>query len=153
MNMKKLVLPNEILLGEVERLLSQGTSVTIMTKGNSMLPFIVGERDSVVLEPYGEPRVGDIALAHLHNGAYVLHRIIDISDTGIVTLMGDGNIRGTEHCHVNRLCGKTVTVIRKGRRCNPDSKSWVIMSSLWRRMLPVRRYLLAVYRRIFIKLI
>ena len=78
--MKKLVLPNEILLGEVERLLSQGTSVTIMTKGNSMLPFIVGERDSVVLKPYGVPRVGDIALAHLHNGAYVLHRIIDISD-------------------------------------------------------------------------
>ena len=46
--MKKLILPNEILMGEVERLLSQGTAVTIMTKGNSMLPFIVGERDSVV---------------------------------------------------------------------------------------------------------
>lgn len=151
--MKKLVLPNGILLGEVERLLSQGTSVTLMTKGNSMLPFIVGERDSVVLKPYGEPRVGDIALAHLDNGVYVLHRIIDISDSGMVTLMGDGNIRGTEHCHVSRLCGKTVTVIRKGRRYNPDSKSWVIMSEVWRRMLPVRRYLLAVYRRVFIKLI
>lgn len=151
--MKKLVLPNGILLGEVERLLSQGTSVTLMTKGNSMLPFIVGERDSVVLKPYGEPRVGDIALAHLDNGVYVLHRIIDISDSGMVTLMGDGNIRGTEHCHVSRLCGKTVTVIRKGHRYNPDSKSWVIMSEAWRRMLPVRRYLLAVYRRVFIKLI
>lgn len=151
--MKKLVLPNGILLGEVERLLSRGTSVTLMTKGNSMLPFIVGERDSVVLKPYGEPRVGDIALAHLDNGVYVLHRIIDISDSGMVTLMGDGNIRGTEHCHVSRLCGKTVTVIRKGRRYNPDSKSWVIMSEVWRRMLPVRRYLLAVYRRVFIKLI
>lgn len=151
--MKKLVLPNGILLGEVERLLSQGTSVTLMTKGNSMLPFIVGERDSVVLKPYGEPRVGDIALAHLDNGVYVLHRIIDISDSGMVTLMGDGNIRGTEHCHVSRLCGKTVTVIRNGRRYNPDSKSWVIMSEVWRRMLPVRRYLLAVYRRVFIKLI
>ena len=41
-------------MGEVERLLSQGTAVTIMTKGSSMMPFIVGERDSVVLNPYGE---------------------------------------------------------------------------------------------------
>lgn len=151
--MKKLVLPNEILMGEVERLLSQGTVVTIMTKGSSMMPFIVGERDSVVLNPYGEPKVGDIALAHLENGTYVLHRIIDISSSGIVTLMGDGNIRGTEKCHISRLCGKTVSVIRKGRRCNPDSDTWIFMAKLWRRLLPVRRYLLAVYRRIFIKLI
>lgn len=151
--MKKLVLPNEIFFNEVERLLSQGTSVTIMTKGNSMLPFIIGERDSVILKPYGEPRVGDIALAHLENGTYVLHRIISISETGIVTLMGDGNISGTEHCHVNRLCGKTVTVIRNGRKHNPDSRTWVIMSSVWRSLLPVRRYLLAIYRRVFIKFI
>lgn len=151
--MKKLVLPNEILMGEVERLLSQGTSVTIMTKGNSMLPFIVGERDSVVLKSYGEPRVGDIALAHLENGLFVLHRIIDISPSGVVTLMGDGNIRGTEQCNIKQLCGKTVTVIRKGRKCNPDSGSWILMAKIWRCLLPVRRYLLAIYKRIFIKLI
>lgn len=151
--MKKLVLPNEILMGEVERLLSQGTTVTIMTKGNSMLPFIVGERDSVILKPYGEPCVGDIALAHLDNGAYVLHRIIGISDSGVITLMGDGNIRGTEHCHASKLCGKAITVIRKGRKCNPDSKSWIFMFRLWRKMLPLRRYILAVYRRLLIKII
>lgn len=151
--MKKLVMPNEILMGEVKRLLSQGTTVTIMTKGNSMLPFIVGERDSVVLKPYGVPRIGDIALAQLDNGLYVLHRIIGISDTGIVTLMGDGNIRGTEKCRTDCLCGKAVTVIRKGKRCNPDSEGWVRMYNIWRRLLPVRRYLLAVYRRLFIKII
>lgn len=153
MIMKKLILPNEILMGEVERLLLQGTAVTIMIKGNSMLPFIVGERDSVVLKPYGKPQVGDIALAHLDSGTYVLHRIIAISDTGIVTLMGDGNIRGMEHCHSDRLCGKTVTVIRRGRRYNPDSKLWITMWRIWRQMLPVRRYLLALYKRLLIKLI
>lgn len=151
--MKKLVMPNKILMGEVKRLLSQGTTVTIMTKGNSMLPFIVGERDSVVLKPYGVPRIGDIALAHLDNGSYVLHRIIAISDTGVVTLMGDGNIRGTEKCRIDSLCGKAVMVIRKGKKCNPDSKGWIRMYKIWRGLLPVRRYLLAVYRRLFIKII
>ncbi|MBM6882838.1 S24/S26 family peptidase [Bacteroides caecigallinarum] len=151
--MKKLVMPNEIILGEVERLLSQGTMVTINTKGCSMLPFIVGERDSVVLKSYGEPRIGDIALAHLDNGVYVLHRIINISDDGFVTLMGDGNIRGTENCHISRLCGKAVTVVRKGKRCNPDSGSWRLMYIVWRKLLPVRRYLLAIYRRLLIKII
>lgn len=151
--MKKLILPNEILMGEVERLLSQGTAVTIMTKGNSMLPFIVGERDSVVLKPYGKPRVGDIALAHLDSGAYVLHRIIAISDTGMVTLMGDGNVRGTEQCHAGRLYGKAITVIRRGRKCNPDSKLWMFVWRMWRLMLPARRYLLAIYRLLLIKII
>ena len=45
----KIVLPNAIMLGQVSEFLGEGHSVVIMTKGQSMSPFIRGERDSVEL--------------------------------------------------------------------------------------------------------
>ena len=63
--MQKLVVPNAILLGEVERLVSEGNSVTLMPKGSSMLPFIRGGKDSVVLVAPGELHPGLIALAEV----------------------------------------------------------------------------------------
>ena len=150
--MKK-VLPNDILLGEVERLLRGGTSVTLKTKGNSMLPFIVGGRDCVLLVPYScFPKVGDIALARLKNNIYVLHRIIFVGDDGTVVLMGDGNLRGTENCRVEDLCGKVTDIIKNGRSVNPYSGCNVLFFRLWRKLLPFRRILLAVYRRLVIRL-
>ena len=44
--MQKVTVPNEILLGEVGRLIEKGDKVTLLTKGSSMLPFIKGEKDS-----------------------------------------------------------------------------------------------------------
>ena len=43
------VVPNRILFANVCELLSQGKTVVIEVKGCSMLPFIVGDRDSVKL--------------------------------------------------------------------------------------------------------
>lgn len=150
--MKKVILSNNVLLGEVERLLRNGTTVTIRTKGNSMLPFIVGERDSVVLVPYSErPNVGDIALAHLNNNVYVLHRIISISENENVILMGDGNLKGTEYCQIKDLCGKSVIIIRKNKKVNTSSFIFILLSRIWRILLPCRRILLAVYKRFLIK--
>ena len=40
--MNKMVVPNEILLEEAADLLARGIEVILMTKGNSMLPFIRG---------------------------------------------------------------------------------------------------------------
>lgn len=146
-----MILPNDILLGEVERLLRDGTTVTIRTKGNSMLPFIVGERDSVVLVPYsGKPEVGDIALAHLHNNIYVLHRVIYVSSDGKVELMGDGNLRGTEKCCIEDLYGRAISIIRKDKKVDTSSRGFVFLSTLWRIIIPLRRILLAIYRRLFI---
>ena len=147
---KRITLPNHVLMAEVQRLLLQGTMVTIRTKGNSMLPFIEGERDSVVLSAYGTPKIGDIALAKLDNGIYVLHRIINITSAREVTLMGDGNIKGKEYCLKEQLCGKVIAILRNGKEYNPESLSWKMQAIMWRKLLPVRRWLLAIYRRVFI---
>lgn len=140
--MEKRILPNEILLSSTGEFLAEGREVTLMVKGNSMLPFLHSEKDSVVLRKKNEVTVGDIVLARIAKGHYVMHRIWQI-DGNNVTLMGDGNLYGTENCTADDILG---TVIRIER---PDGSEEIPGNGrLWRKLLPIRRYLLAIYRRI-----
>ncbi|MBP5217977.1 MAG: S24/S26 family peptidase [Bacteroidales bacterium] len=140
--MDKRVISNDILFAAVKDLVDEGRSVTIRPKGDSMLPFIRSDRDSVTLERVtGRLSVGDIVLFR-YNGKYVLHRIYSIREDGI-TLMGDGNLSGQEHCSESDVIG-IVTAITKesGRKVKPGR------ARLWMALKPLRRWLLAIYRRI-----
>ena len=148
--MNKMTLPNAVLLGEATFLLNEGRHVIIPTKGNSMLPFIIGEKDCVKLIKKKEIQVGDIVLVHLNDGRYVLHRIWSI-DADNVTLMGDGNIRGRESCKTQDICGTVCEIIKgKGKTVDVSSRPFIWKSSIWRILLPFRRIILAIYKRVFI---
>lgn len=146
----QITLPNEILLEEVASLLAEGKDVEMMTKGMSMLPFIVGDRDSVILrkEEVGCPKPGDIVLARRAPGNYVLHRIISV-DGDRVTLRGDGNVFGTETVDRKDILGKVTAVVSpSGRKRVPGN------AYLWRNLNPfARRCFLALYRRTIYKII
>ena len=135
--MENLTLPNEVLLEEVGTLLEEGREVAFTPKGTSMLPFIRGGRDSVTLKKMDTVAVGDIVLVRLSDGRYVLHRVVKV-DGDALTLMGDGNLIGTENCTTADVMGTAVLINKrkpgKGR--------------LWRFLKPVRRYLLGIYRRL-----
>ena len=83
---------NEI-IEEAIRLAREGVRVTFPVKGQSMLPFIIGGKESVILRRPGVIGVGDVVLAWVDGSRYVVHRIIRIDDDRI-TLMGDGNVGG-----------------------------------------------------------
>ncbi|MCR4569317.1 MAG: S24/S26 family peptidase [Bacteroidales bacterium] len=138
--MDKRVLPNEVLLEEAGKLLDEGRDVTFTPLGSSMLPFIHGGKDSVTLRKMPSAQVGDIVLVRLP-GRYVLHRIIALEGEK-VTLMGDGNLVGTENCRLPDIMG-TVTAIQKGKRSVTPGKG-----RFWRALKPFRRYILAIYRRL-----
>ena len=136
-------LPNDVLLEEVAGLLSAGNDVTLLTKGNSMLPFIRGGIDSVRLRKLPEVACGDIVLARIAPDRFVLHRIFRIEGDAL-TLMGDGNVRGTESCRREDVLGSVVSVVRPdGREAAPAR------GKMWKALRPLRRYLLAGYRRLF----
>lgn len=144
-----ITLPNDVMLGGVKELLSEGRQVVIMTKGVSMLPFIVGKRDSVVLEKRPLVAPGDIALAEIAPGHYVLHRVREVSEDAVV-LQGDGNYRGQERCRPENIAGTVVAVQTPGK---PDRDPYAAAEMRrWRRWIRipaiVRRYYLAFYRRI-----
>ena len=139
---EKRTIPNDILLGEVTSLLAGGQEVVIMTKGNSMLPLLRSEKDSVALRKKDDVEVGDIVLAYLGGGRYVLHRIIAIEGENI-TLMGDGNVQGTEKCHKTDISGTVVRILRpSGKEAVPGK------GRFWRAIKPLRRYILGIYRRV-----
>ncbi|MBQ0024417.1 MAG: hypothetical protein KBT00_01650 [Bacteroidales bacterium] len=138
------VIPNEILLSEVGRLLSEDIEVVLMTKGCSMLPFIHGEKDSVRLKkfPMDQIKVSDVVLAEIAPAHYVLHRVVSV-DGDKLELMGDGNCRGHERCLRKNVLGTVVAIVRpSGREVS------VPKARLWRKMLPLRPYILWFDRKV-----
>lgn len=128
-------------LAQVTHLLDEGKVVVLkQIYGNSMLPFIRGGVDSVRLRKPEGVKVGDIVLA-VFGGRPIVHRVIAINGTK-VTLMGDGNLKGTEKGNLSEVLGVVDQIISPSGRCHKPGNG-----RLWRRLLPVRKCLLKVYRK------
>ncbi|MCQ2140740.1 MAG: S24/S26 family peptidase [Bacteroidales bacterium] len=150
--MNKVTIQNDLMFAEVDRLLRDGHEVVIPTKGNSMLPFIVGEKDTVTLKKMEDVKVGDIVLALVNGKSYVLHRVLEVGSDEIV-LMGDGNLKGQERCHKEDIIGTATKISKKkGHSIDCEGVKHQRQARFWRRLLPLRRIILGVYRRTLLKL-
>lgn len=140
---------NNEAISEVASLLKEGHKVILPVKGQSMLPFIVGGRDSVELvKPDGPLLVGDAVLAWVDNSRYVLHRIIEIGADGHLILMGDGNLAGKEFCTLDDVVARAEYVVKPdGSRTYLYSKRQRCGWQIWKSLRPVRRWILAILRR------
>lgn len=133
-------LPNEIFIPEIARLVDEGKQVVFTPTGVSMRPYIEGGADNVTLVRPDTLQVGDIVLAEIAPQHYVLHRIYALQGE-TVTLMGDGNLQGEEHCSRSNVLAKVTAIHSPKGKSKPVTKAW-----LWRHMLPLRRILLKIYR-------
>lgn len=136
------------IIHEALKLVKDGVSVTFPVKGRSMIPFIMGGKDSVILQQPGDLKPGVIVMAEIAPDHYVLHRIIHIDEEkGVITLMGDGNVRGVEHCTPATVMARATHVVdSKGRTRSLESPCQLRRAKFWRMLLPFRRYLLAFLR-------
>ena len=139
---------NEI-IEEAIRLAREGVNVTLPVNGNSMLPFIRGGKESVILHSQGGiVDVGDVVLAWVDGNRYVIHRIIRI-DGDRITLMGDGNVGVTEHCRLNDIKARVTHVVDAKDKTHYLYNRWrKSAAKVWYWLRPIRRYLLAIYRRV-----
>ena len=136
------------IIEEAIRLVKEGVSVTLPVNGNSMLPFIIGGKESVILQQPELPKVGDVVLAWVSPGRWVVHRIIRI-DGHQVTLMGDGNLMGTEQCTLHDIKAIATHVVDARERTFYLYNRWrKSAAKIWFWLRPIRRYLLAIYRRL-----
>ena len=144
---------NEILVPELARLLAEEKEVRFTPSGDSMRPFIEGNRDSVVLTSLTRPpRRGDILLAHVTQPGgqttYVLHRLVRIEHDEhgeLLVLQGDGNLQGEETCRPTDVIG------RVRRIENPKGRAKLLTRGfIWHALLPCRGFLLKIYRHTII---
>ena len=139
---------DDVIIKEAVRLVQDGVSVTFPVKGRSMLPFIFGGRESVILQKPQDLQRGQVVLAEIAPDRYVVHRIIKV-ETDRITLMGDGNICGTESCPPDKVLAIATHVVdEKGRRRPLYSKARIAKAKLWYHIRPLRRYILAALRRL-----
>lgn len=152
LKVREIKLSNAEFLPEIVKLMDEGHTVTLRLRGFSMRPFLEDNRDKALMTKATNPKVGDPVLAEVDPKHFVLHRIIAI-DGDHVTLRGDGNLND-EHCTLADVKGTVIGFYRKGRTTldRPDGWKWRTYSFFWMRLYPVRRYLLAFYRRIWLKL-
>ena len=128
----------------VDELLKEGREVIITPKGNSMLPFIKNGRDEVTLVRLDRPaEVGDILLVKIGD-RFVMHRVFAV-DGDAITLMGDGNVYGKEHCKSADVIGLVTEIHKEGGKVVIPGKG-----KLWRLLRPFRRYILAIYKRVIL---
>lgn len=148
---REIQVSNAVLLPEIVRMLDAGHTVTLRLRGFSMRPFLEDNRDKALLTKAGDVRVGDPVLAEISSGHFVLHRIVRLEGDA-VTLRGDGNL-GVEHCRLQDVKGAVIGFYRKGRETldRTDGAKWRLYSFVWMHLFPVRRYLLAAYRRIWLR--
>lgn len=145
---RTLTLPNELLIPTIAEEVREGKTVTLRLFGNSMLPFLHDGRDKGLLVAPRPPQIGEPVLAKIEGSRYVLHRVVAI-DGEHLTLLGDGNL-APEYCLVSDIQASVEGFYRKGstKLDRIDGRKWRIYSAIWMRLRPIRRYLLAIYRRI-----
>ena len=120
----------------VRDILREGQAVKVAVKGQSMLPFFVSGA-TVSIRPItpSDFKVYNVVFADAGNH-FVIHRIIGLEGDK-VTLLGDGNIVGTESMTRDKVYGVV--------DCSALN---LLLARLWVALRPVRRFPLAIFRRI-----
>lgn len=150
--MSTLVKDKALMMEEIRKLISEGRTVSLTVKGNSMNPFLVSLRDQMTLGPWKDEdiRKGCVALVKDIRGNYLIHRIIS-REGNTVTLIGDGNVGLYEKAVTDEIIGIMYSITRKGKVWKADDRMWKLYSWFWMLILPVRRWPLGLWRRIFLK--
>lgn len=127
---------NRELFSIVRDTLLEGSTVRVAVNGQSMLPFF-RSGSTITLRPIkeGDIRKYNVVMADVGE-AFVVHRIIDVGEE-FVTLLGDGNYLGTERVTRDKIYGVV-----------DCSALHIFFAKIWLWMRPVRRFPLAIFRRV-----
>ena len=131
--------------------LASGTAVRLSVMGNSMLPFILGGKDQITLVPYsGQDLPLGIAALYQWEDKYMIHRLVK-KDASHYHFLGDGNICRLEIIKRDQVLGILQTIHHaNGKDTDATSAHWLRMGMIWYHIRPIRRYLLFIFRKLFL---
>ena len=142
------VIPASVWMEAVKPLIEKGYSLRICPSGRSMVPFICGGRDEVLLRSAANTRLkrGDIALYARPDGIHVLHRIHHVKGEGYY-MLGDAQTCVEGPLEISSIKAVAASVIRKGREINCNNMFFRAASRAWLALRPLRPLLLRIYYR------
>lgn len=123
----------------------QGKEVQMLIAGNSMVPFLVHERDWIRFRQPDRPlHCGDMVFYQRRDGTFVMHRICRIQDSGYY-LVGDAQMEIEGPIAREQIFGLITAVRRKGKWIEAGDFWWEFFAHVWIRVIPLRGILRRLY--------
>ena len=138
----------EELYPAIKESLDTGGTVELPITGTSMLPLLVQGRDTVLIKKADTVKKGDIIFYRRDDGHFVLHRIVGKDEKGYI-LCGDNQWKKEYGILERHIIAVVKTVNRKGKDIKTDNFGYMLYSSLWMLVLPIRKYILYISRKVF----
>lgn len=138
--MNKIVSMEELVPLMKEQIENNG-DVTFTPKGNSMLPLLRNNKDTVTLRKAQFPlKKYELPLYVRDNGKYVLHRVIEIENDGYV-MRGDNQFLNETGIKDNQIIGVVHSFTRKNKQIDCDSVIYKLYCKIWVNTVEIRKYL------------
>lgn len=127
-------------------LIEQGKEVSMTVTGNSMSPFLIHERDQILMKkPDRQWKKGDIAFFRRKTGKYIMHRIQRVDAEGKCWFVGDAQTEIEGPIEPEQIFARISAVNRKGKWIYPGNFWWEFFEHVWIRMIPFRRVVWRLY--------
>ncbi|MDO4978311.1 MAG: S24/S26 family peptidase [Eubacteriales bacterium] len=137
-------------MNDMRDLIQSGRSISMIVSGNSMVPFLVNQRDFIYIEPLpGKIRKGDMCFFQRTDGTFIMHRVCKSSETfdqrEQYWFVGDAQPVIEGPIDREQLFGIVTKVKRKGKWITKGSFWWDFFEKVWIRIIPCRMAILKIY--------
>ena len=133
----------------LKELTEAGQEVRMLISGNSMSPFLIHQRDSIIFKKPDRPlKAGDMVFFQRVTGQYVMHRIIKVKPEGYY-IVGDAQQAIEGPVKREQIFAIITKVERKDKWIGPGDFWWEFFRGPWLWLLPLRPYIKKVYGILF----
>lgn len=135
-------------LKTIEQSLDECGIAVTLTKGTSMWPLLKEGKNQVLLVSTKNrmPKNQDIVLYRRRDGAFILHRIMQILPDGSFLLCGDHQWKADEKIKKEQILAVAEGFYRKGQFIDENHKGYQLYKKVWNSSLGLRRCMLAFLR-------
>lgn len=130
----------------IKEVIESGGEFRLYPRGISMLPVIRQGIDSVILvSPEKKLKKRDIIFYRRHDGQFVLHRIVGISNDGAYILCGDNQTALEKGIGADMIIASVTAVYRGEKRIEKNAFSRRLYELFWC-IMPLRKLLFFIKR-------
>jgi len=116
---------NNVYIPVLKDLVEEGKEVSMMISGSSMNPFLIHQRDYILMKkPEEELKAGDMVFFQRRDEAYVMHRIHHINKEGKLFIIGDAQVDMEGPIDKEQVFAIITKVKRKGKWIAPGDFWW-----------------------------